>query len=186
MPIRCTKSRSTPLWRRKFDAFVKNNEGIVAVEFALVAAPFFILLFGLIEIALIFLMSTTLDYGVSQASREIRTGALQARSGVKSEFETLVCGNLLNLLDCGSRLHIDVQRYDDFVASVDGDGLPVDGDGNLINSFDFDPGGPNEIVLVQVYYEWSLITPVISAGLSNMGDGKRLLHATAVFRNEPF
>ncbi len=185
----CTKHKKKPqlrLWRNRLNDFAKNKEGIVAVEFALIAAPFFLLVFGLLEIALIFFMTTTLDYGVTQASRQIRTGELQSKAAVKSDFATLVCGNLFDLLDCSNRLHIDVQRYEDFVASNAGDPLPLNEDGTLQDNFNYNPGGPSEIVLVQVYYEWSLITPIMSSALKNMNDGKRLLHSTAVFRNEPF
>ena len=186
MRLHSTSPHHYKLWKRKFNKFLRNTRGAVAVEFALIAAPFFILLLGLVEVALLFLMTTTLDHGVTQASRQIRTGQIQAGSGLKKEFSDLVCGNLFKLLECDSRLHIDVQRYDDFVASDAGDGLPIKGDGTLNTSFQYTPGGPNEIVLVQVYYEWKLITPILSSGLSNMADGKRLLHSTAVFRNEPF
>ncbi|MFC7291261.1 TadE/TadG family type IV pilus assembly protein [Hirschia litorea] len=180
----------TPRWKRRLNAFAhsfrKNKDGAVMVEFALIAAPFFILVFGLIEIAMIFLMTTTLDYGVSQASRQIRTGQIQERAGLESDFRALVCGNLFDLLACDSRLHIDVRRYDDFVASDANDELPLKKDGSLDNNFQYNPGGPSEIVLVQVYYEWNLITPIMSSGLKNMSGNKRLLHSTAVFRNEPF
>lgn len=180
------KNNRSRLWQRKLDKFSRNKDGAVMVEFALIAAPFFILIFGLIEISLIFFMSTALEHGVSQASRQIRTGQMQAKAALKADFADEVCGNLFDLLDCGSRLHIDVSRYDDFVASDAGDALPLNNDGTLQNNFQYIPGGPNEIVLVQVYYEWDLITPVLSSALKNMSGGKRLLHATAVFRNEPF
>ncbi len=183
-------THNTPRWKHRANAFVRsftrNKEGAVMVEFALIAAPFFILIFGLIEIALIFLMTTTLDYGVTQASRQIRTGQIQERAGLESDFRALVCGNLFDLLACDKRLHIDVRRYDDFVSSNAGDKLPLKPDGTLDDNFQYNPGGPSEIVLVQVYYEWSLVTPVLSSGLKNMSDSKRLLHSTAVFRNEPF
>ncbi len=185
----CTKHKKAPplrLWQKRLNDFAKNKEGVVAVEFALIAAPFFILVFGLLEIALIFFMTTTLDYGVAQASRQIRTGELQSKAAVQNDFAQLVCGNLFNLLDCSNRLHIDVQRYEDFVASDAGDTLPLNNDGTLRNNFQYNPGGPSEIVLVQIYYEWKLITPVMSVALKNMSEGKRLLHSTAVFRNEPF
>ena len=63
----------------------------------------------------------------------------------------------------------------------------IDGDGNLDDSdFEFSPGNANEIVVVRVFYEWELLTPVLSAPLANMSNGRRLLQATVAFRNEPF
>ena len=63
----------------------------------------------------------------------------------------------------------------------------LDADGNLDDSdFDFDMGEANDIVVVRAFYEWELITPILSAPLSNMSNDRRLLQATVAFRNEPF
>src|ERR1700761_8011540 len=89
-----------PLWRRRFDAFVGDMRGVAAVEFALIAFPFFILIFGLIEVVMIFILTSTLDYGVMEAARRVRTGELQNSGQGLAEFKTAVCGELFNLLDC--------------------------------------------------------------------------------------
>ncbi|MEO0969943.1 MAG: TadE/TadG family type IV pilus assembly protein [Cyanobacteria bacterium J06639_18] len=46
----------TPRLRRSVEAWAEDKRGATAVEFALVALPFFFLLFGLIEIAVVFIM----------------------------------------------------------------------------------------------------------------------------------
>ncbi len=165
------------------------------VEFALIAPVFFFLIFGLIEIAVMFIFMNTLDYGINETARRIRTGELQTAGADASDFKELLCGNLFDLLDCDDNLWVDVDRFDDFQAADASDNaLPIDDDGNLIDDFDYDPGGPSEIVLVQAYYKWDLITPVLpellnpalSNPLINLGDRSRLLRAAAVFRNEPY
>ncbi len=82
-------------------------------------------------------------------------------------------------------MHIDVQALTNFGgAETD---LPLDADGAVDESgFGFDPGGPNEIVAVRAFYEWDLMTPIMSAPLANMDGSKHLLQANAVFRNEPY
>ena len=50
----------------------------------------------------------------------------------------------------------------------------------------FATGGSESIVLVRVYYEWELMTPLMNAGLKNLSNGKRMISATATFRNEPY
>ena len=63
----------------------------------------------------------------------------------------------------------------------------VDQDGNFSNAnFIFNPGVRSDIVLARAYYEWELITPVISAPLTNLSNGNRLISAGVAFRNEPF
>jgi Flp pilus assembly protein TadG len=171
---------------RFISRFGSDRRGIAAVEFALIALPFFVLTFGLIEIVLVFILSTTLDYGVQEAARRVRTGELQAAAGDMTKFKAAVCGELFALMDCDSKLSIDVRKLDSFAAS-DAVSSPIDTDKNMKKTdFTFDPGKANDIVMVRVFYEWALVTPVISAPLANLANGKRLIVSTATFRNEPF
>ncbi|MBD3769852.1 MAG: pilus assembly protein [Rhodobacterales bacterium] len=170
---------------RKLAEWTEERRGQAAVEFALIAAPFFFIIFGLMEICMIFIMSTVLEHAISDASREIRTGQAQGAGFSEVEFRKSVCDNMFGLMSCDSKLHIDVKRLSSF-SSADLSS-PLDADGNFDDSgFDFQPGSANDIVAVRVYYEWSLITPILSAPLANMPNGKRMLQASAVFRNEPF
>ena len=54
------------------------------------------------------------------------------------------------------------------------------------SDFGWDPGDAGDIVLVRVFYRWSLLTPNFGGALSNMKDNQRLISAATVFRNEPF
>jgi len=174
--------------KRRLDTWSKDNSGAAAVEFAMIAAPFFFIIFGLLEIAIIFIVSTTLEHGLNEATRQIRTGSLQNNTPdfTRAEFVQAVCGELLGLLECdSSKIDVDVRTFGNFGTSNFSNGL--DGDGNFSNvGFQFNPGGRNEIVLARVYYEWELITPVISAPLQNLSNGNRLITASIAFRNEPF
>lgn len=171
--------------RHKFAAWADERRGSTAVEFALVAAPFFFIIFGLMEVCLIFIMSTVLEHAVSESAREIRTGQAQEAGFSEVDFRNSVCAEMFDLMGCDSNLHIDVKRLTSF-SSADLT-TPVDSDGNFDDSgFGFQPGGANEIVAVRVYYEWSLVTPIMSAPLANLANGKHLIQASAVFRNEPF
>jgi Flp pilus assembly protein TadG len=165
--------------------FVGDRRGVAAVEFALIALPFFVLTFGLVEIVLVFILSTTLDYGVQEAARRVRTGELQASAGNLAKFKLAVCGELYALMDCDAKLTLDVRKLDNFAASG-GVGSPIDAGEVKKASFGFDPGGANEIVMVRAFYEWDLVTPIISAPLSNLSGNRRLIVSTATFRNEPF
>ena len=65
--------------RKRIQRFADARGGAAAVEFALISVPFFLLLFGIIELALVFLLSTTLDNAAVEASRTIRQCALRCR-----------------------------------------------------------------------------------------------------------
>ena len=166
-------------------SFARDERGATLIEFGLIAAPFFFLIFGLLEVCLVFIMSTVLEHAVAEASRPLRTGESQEAGVNEEQFRLSVCGELFGMLDCDGKLHIDVKTISGFSsASTD---MPLDEDGNFDDGgFTFQPGGPNDIVAVRVFYEWDLITPWISQPLANMAGNRHLLQASAVFRNEPF
>ena len=60
--------------------------------------------------------------------------------------------------------------------------------GHLVTSnFVYQPGGPGDIVVVQLFYQWPIYVSLMNLGnLSNMSNHSRLLVATAAFRNEPY
>lgn len=169
----------------RWDRFARDRRGAAAVEFAMIAAPFFFLIFGLLEVCLIFIMTTVMENAVSEASRPLRTGEAQGAGMTENQFRQAVCAEFFEILDCDARLSIDVRTVDNFASTPTGDVL--DNEGNLDNDdFMFEPGGPNEIVAVRIFYEWDLITPVLSQPLVSMAGNKHLLQSNAVFRNEPF
>lgn len=179
-------------WQKKFEAFCDDKRGIAAVEFALIAMPFFFLIFGLLEVCVIFIMSSILEHAASEAARQIRTGQLQnsglAGVAMETSFRQDVCDELFGLMSCDTRLKTDVQVFADFGATGSSPALAFDGTtGDLDNScFGFSAGGQNQIVVIRVFYEWDLIIPVMSAPLANMSNNRLLLQSTVAFRNEPF
>ena len=165
-------------------AFARDREGATAVEFALIAAPFFLLILAILEIALIFFASAIIENAVSEAARDIRTGQLQTAGGSEVEFRAAVCQQIQTVADC-SRLRVDVRTFENF-ASTQFD-PPVDGDGELDDSgFTFDPGGAQDIVVVRVFYDWQLVGPGAIAGLSNLPGNRHLISSATAFRNEPY
>lgn len=165
--------------------FRRARDGATAVEFAIVAAPFLALMFGILDLGLVFMVSTTLENAVETAARKIRTGELQMSGGTASTFRTAVCDEMTWLgSGCASAVHVDVRTFPTF-ADVDFTDPTTNG------AFDdskttFAPGGSESIVLVRVYYEWTLMTPLINTGLKNLANGNRLISSTATFRNEPY
>ena len=169
----------------RWQQFAENRRGAAAVEFALIAAPFFFLIFGLLEVCLIFIMSTVMEHAVAEAARPLRTGEAQQAGMTDVQFRQSLCGEVFGILECDARLSIDVRTVTNFAASPIG--APIDGEGELDDDdFRFEPGGPNDIIAVRAFYEWDLITPLMSKPLANMSGDRHLLQASAVFRNEPF
>jgi len=162
----------------------KDESGAAAVEFALVSIPFFMILFAIIEVSLVFFANQILDNAVADAARLIRTGQAQQQNFTTAKFKASVCDGLAGLFDCDEKLFLDVKTFTKF-ANVTIT-TPIDEDGEIVDDFGYDDGGPETIVVARVYYEWPLVTGFIKTGLGNLANGNRLLASVATFRNEPF
>ena len=173
---------------RAVSEFAAAREGATAIEFALISIPFLMLLFGVLELALVFLAATTLENATEYVSRKIRTGEFQtSTANTKADFKTQICQSMSWLsAKCASDVYVDVRTFATFsglVASTPQPGAAFDP-----NSTCFAPGQPSDIVLVRVYYKWKLFTPLIGQVFETMGPGSnvRLMSVATAFRNEPY
>lgn len=164
--------------------FVRQQDGAAAVEFALVAVPFLALTFAILETALVFFASQTLEAAVTDASRLIMTGQAQTAGYSQADFKQQVCNRVYGLFDCANGIYVDVKNYSDF-SSVS-TASPVQNGTFDSTKMTYVPAGPNCIEVVSVYYQWPIYVSMLGNNLANLGNGTRLLVATAVFRNEPY
>jgi len=164
--------------------FKREKGGVAAIEFVMVALPFFLLLYAIFDVALIFFASTTLENGLVAAARQIRTGQAQAANMTAAQFRTLVCNEISMLLGCDARLGLDVRKYSGF-SNVQFPAA-LDDSGNMTGNLTFDPGTAGDVVVVRAFYTWPMLTPTVGMQFANMAGGHRLLEATIAFRNEPF
>jgi Flp pilus assembly protein TadG len=173
-------TRTMPLWRR----FARNEKGVTAVEFSLVAIPFFGLMFAILEIGITFFAHQTLDTALQMSARLIRTGIAQEQGYDSITFKASICNRVSILFDCG-KLKIDVRTINTFDSGTPP--LPLDEDGNLSDeSFIYTPGSGGDIVLVRAFYEWPSAAKLVYFSLANTGNGAYLMAASAAFKNEPF
>jgi len=94
---------------RLTNRFKKDEDGATAIEFAFVALPFFALLFGIMELAIVFFINSALVHATSEAGRHVRVGNFQACGGA-DQFKALVCGNMRGLGNCWKNVRIDVRQ----------------------------------------------------------------------------
>ncbi len=164
----------------------RAEDGAAAVEMALVALPFFMLLFGIIELAMIFLVSSSLENATAEAARTIRTGEMQTAGGASATtFKTAICNNFGWLQsECSANLSVDVRTFTNF-SSVTAP-QPIANKTFNPGALTFNPGGPSQIVVVRAYYQWPLIAPMVNTALEQLNGGKAVITSTATFRNEPY
>lgn len=167
--------------------FVRRQDGAAAVEFALVALPFLALTFAIIETALVFFAGQTLEAAAADSGRLIMTGQAQSGGFDKQAFKDAVCARVYGLFDCKNGIYVDVKTYSDYSSSATAiNTSPIDSGKFDPTKVNYNYGGPGDIVVVTLYYEWPIYVTLLGNNLDNLNGGHRLLVATSVFRNEPY
>jgi Flp pilus assembly protein TadG len=181
---------STASVRTALRRFRRNRRGSAAVEFALVAPVFFALLFAIIETAIMFFASQVLETVTQDSARMIMTGQAQAAAYDQAHFNSqVVCpiGSIASVLFTCANVYVDVESYPSgSFASVPPLPSQIDASQQFINNTQYSPGGPGDIVVVRMFYQWPLFVTGLGYNIANLAGSKRLLYATAAFRNEPF
>jgi Flp pilus assembly protein TadG len=182
------RKRARRLLSGRPQCFVRRQDGAAAVEFGLIALPFLALIFAILETALVFFATQTLEVAATDSARLIMTGQAQSAGYNQSTFKSQVVCNLLktgiSLFDCENGVQVDVKTYTSF-GSINS--APPVNNGQLDTAnMGYSPGTSGEIVVVRLYYQWPIYVTLLGNKLDNLNGGKRLLVATSVFRNEPF
>ncbi|WP_082666327.1 TadE/TadG family type IV pilus assembly protein [Aureimonas sp. AU4] len=170
-------------WSRIARYFNRSSDGVAAVEFALLGAPFFLIIFMILETACIFIGDITLEQATARAGRTVRTGQVATLNQSEADFRKNLCGNILVLLNCDN-VRIDLRSYSSF-SSIPTD-APIASGRLQSGEFQFERGNPGQIMALRVFYEYPLYTDIVDRFLSDLDDNKHLLMSVAVFQTEPF
>jgi len=163
----------------------RAREGSAAIEFAMVALPFFFMMFAVLELALVFLIDSVLENAAIETGRLVRTGQANAQDFNAASFKASLCGRMsIFSSDCSAKVTVDVRPIPQFSNPNVPD--PLNGPSFNPNTLGYDGGGPGDIMLVRAWYQHTLLTPFLAQGLSKLNDGKAVLTATTAFRNEPY
>ncbi|QQG36968.1 MAG: pilus assembly protein [Micavibrio aeruginosavorus] len=174
------------LIRKAFSAWLRRRDGATAIEFALVVVPFAITAAFIIELAMVYTAGSLMQGAVQDAVRAVRTGQVQVISDpdeAEGFFREQICEHIpIALVDCNS-IQFKVEVLDSFAdASTTAE---VDEEGNLADD-SFETGGSNDIVMVTVLYYHPLLTPIVSAFLSDSPNNTKLMTSVFVFQTEPY
>lgn len=171
--------------------FRADEKGVTAIEFAILAPPFFLLIFAILESSLIFFAGQVLESSVDQVGRRVRTGELN-NTITQAQFRQEVCEAASVLFEC-SKIKIDMRvaaRFQDLGDPPQPD--PATNQTNY-NGYTFTAPCPEEITMVTASYEWPIFTYFVadhvhpqSAGTKNSAFKKIVLNAISVFRTEPY
>ena len=192
LPAFPSRGRSTLLLARLLGAgrgFARARSGAGAVEFALLAVPFLLLLCVVVEAAMMTLSQQTLDSAVDRATRALRTGAFQdAADGndPAGRLRQVMCGRAAVLFRCQD-LKLDVMRGTSFASvrpTEPYDSQRKDWAPSFGSTFQCPLGG--DIVALRAAVPVLRLFNALDFTRHPMGANSQLLVATAIFSTEPY
>lgn len=177
--------------------FVRDSDGVTAVEFALITPVFLLLLFGIIEFALVMYVSSVMEGAVAASSRYGKTGYTAAGSSRLQQITSTIATRSAGLLD-PTKITVRTTVYPSFnsisqeepyidanhngTRDSDESYTDVNGNGQWDSSGVAGLGNANDIVVYTVFYPWVINTPIIGKFL---GDTIYISSRTVV-KNEPY
>ncbi len=177
----------------------RDEEGATAVEFGLIALPFFMMLFGILSVCHLFFWVFTAENAVWTASRDMRTGAFQTAAAgspyagltgdaLKTAFRTQICKLTVNYNDCFAHSIVLVQSSSTF-SGITQPNCKTSTNGMVSNTdamAAFNAGASDTTVMVTLCYGWGFGAKLPFFPLPQLSDGTFLIQSSAAFRTEPY
>jgi Flp pilus assembly pilin Flp len=185
---------------RRCGRIVRNERGVTAVEFALIAPVCFVLVCVFIDLCMIMFITNVMEGGLREASRYAITGYVPSGETREDMIKTIIVDHSYNLISQND-ITISYKVYPSFAdvgqpepfVDKNHNGQYDSGesytDVNKNGQWDADmgvagTGGAGDIVAYIVTYKWTLWTPLAKQIWG--GDGSITLSATVAVRNEPY
>lgn len=170
--------------------FIRDRSGSTAIEFVMLAMPFSLLVFAILESCIAFGGQQLLANVTDDVARQLRTGEIQADDLDEAGLRRMICDELEIMVakDCPG-LEVDLQNFDTFEQAAAlriryvGSGPSKDID---TAGFGVEPGPALSKNMLRVFYRWPVMTDFMRKSMSNIQGSKTLLFATATWQNEPF
>jgi Flp pilus assembly protein TadG len=169
--------------------FGNARQGATAVEFALIAPAFLATLIAVLETCLFLFAQMALQNAAMEVGRQFMTGQAQNAGWTTSTIQSNVCAlpNFPSVLFTCSKIGVIVQTYASFAAAnTSAPTLTFNAQGQVTNTWAYDPGTQNEIMVVQLVYPWSVVGGLLGFTLSNLPIGAAELMGVTSFRVEPY
>ena len=189
-------ARLTPLLKK----FGVSREGTAAIEFAILAIPYFLVVFAIIESFIALMAEQVVVNATETMARRLRTGQISS-SISKEDFRKSFCNEISVMITCSAdeikteqKLYIDLRSFPAFKDIPTTVPLKAYGEYYDLDTaqFGFKPGGPETINMLRVYYRWRVIADIIRPYLTKIrpADGSMPSHflivATDAFVNEKY
>jgi Flp pilus assembly protein TadG len=169
--------------------FVAERRAATALEFAIIAPIFTGLMISVLQTGIFFLAQQNLQEAAVQGARLIMTGQAQSGNMTQSQFLAAVCPSLQTLFTC-SNVMANVQTYPSFsaaqAANLSTPTLTYDANGAVSNNWAYNVGTGGQIVVVQLIYQWPLVSGPFSLLMPNLTNGTSLMMGVTAVKVEPY
>jgi Flp pilus assembly protein TadG len=167
--------------------FSRSHEGSTGIEFTMLAIPFSMLVFAILETCISFAAQEVMTNATDDVARQLRTGQLLAKNVTKASLEKAICDRMEIMVAKGCPdLVVDLREFPTFAAAA-AVKVKLTSDKDIdTTGFDVKPGKALTKNMLRVFYRWPVITDFMSKAMSNLKGGKTLHFATVTWQNEPF
>jgi Flp pilus assembly protein TadG len=169
--------------------FGRNRDGATAIEFTLLAIPFSMLVFAILESCISFAAQEIMTNATDDVARQLRTGQLLKANVTEVSLKKAICDRMEFMVAKGCPdLFVDLNTYATFAAAADvkikfTSDVPPDLDSS---GFVVTPGGALTKNMLRVFYKWPVMTDFMTKWMSDIKGGKTLHFASVTWQNEPF
>jgi Flp pilus assembly protein TadG len=184
-----------------FRDILRCCRGVAALEFAFAAPVVVAIAAGIFELAMVMFVSTLAEGGLREASRFSITGFVPSGTTREDRILQILKDHTIGLVDVDAatitfRVYPsfgDIGKPEPFTDTSPANGSYDAGEAyqdiNGNGQWDADMGaaglgGPGEVVLYTIAFDWALLTPLVSPFMGT--DGKLRLTSSVAVRNEPF
>jgi Flp pilus assembly protein TadG len=189
----------------RMSRLMRSRDGATAIEFAMLAIPYFMIIFAIIETFVAFTAEQLVTNAVDVMARQMRTGQITYNMGrttdmTQAQFRQAFCDNVSILISCSaaeiatpSKLYLDVQTFSTFGAIPTNIPYATTAQYSDIDptGFKYAPGGPSTINMLRAYYRWQILADIIRPYITTIRTTGSvptdfLIVSTAAFQNEKY
>ncbi|WP_245280146.1 pilus assembly protein [Hyphomicrobium sp. 99] len=147
-------------------------------------------IFALIGCAFYFFIANSIEKGMDQATRLVRTGQAVTQKMTVEQFRKTICTGAGSWIDC-NKLKVVASPTDDWSKVKD----PIQCLGNTQNQdqimkatdlIAIYTGTASQVVMVTTCYQWDFTAKLPFIKLGNAPDGSTVIQTATAFRSEPY
>lgn len=172
----------------------KSQRGSAAIEFAIIAPVFLVMMFSICEIGWVNFAKTVVERGNNEAARLLRTGQIQTidisenPDAQRQAVYDRLCDFAIIFGNCDQKVFVEVDTYASFsaLAADTSEIVCANSAQSIQDDASFDPGTDSAIVRIRTCVLYETLNPVVGMSLARTDGSSDRLTSQFLFRVEPF